>query len=102
MLDKKGSDIILLDIREQSIFADYFLICNGENERQLQALADTIALDAKRKAGKAARGIEGSPSGGWILIDFGNLVVHVFSPVKRRYYQLEEIWSQSHVVMRLQ
>lgn len=102
VLDKKGSDILLLDIREQSIFADYFLICNGDNERQLQALADNIAQDAKKKGGVAVQGIEGNPSGGWILIDLGPLVVHVFSPSRRHYYQLEDIWSQSHIVMRVQ
>lgn len=102
IVDKKGSDIVLLDISEHAIFADYFLICNGENERQLNALAENIAFDAKRKGGTRAYGIEGEPSAGWVLIDFGDLVVHVFSPSKRNYYRLEDIWSNGHVVLRMQ
>lgn len=102
IVDKKGSDIILLDLREYATFADYFLIGNGENERQLNALAEEIALKAKKLAGSAAFGIEGSPASGWVLVDFGDLVVHLFSPQKRDYYGLEDIWDEAHVVMRMQ
>ena len=102
IVDKKGSDIILLDIRDYATFADYFLIGNGENERQLKTLAEDVALKAKTQADTNARGIEGLPSAGWVLIDFGDLVVHLFSPRKREFYGLEEIWHDAHVVMRLQ
>lgn len=102
IVDKKGSDILLLDIRDHAVFADYFLLCNGENERQLKALADQIAEDAKKNGQIRAYGIEGEPSSGWVLIDFGDLVVHLFSPDKRDYYRLEEIWDRSHVVMHVQ
>ena len=101
IVDKKGSDIILLDLREYATFADYFLISNGENERQLKALAEDIALKVKDQAGASAFGIEGLASGGWILIDFGDLVVHLFSPQKRDYYSLEDIWDEAHVVLRM-
>ena len=101
IVDKKGSDIILLDLREYATFADYFLISNGENERQLNALADEIALRAKKQVETAAFGIEGVASSGWLLIDFGDLVVHLFSPQKRDYYGLEDIWDEAHVVMRV-
>jgi ribosome-associated protein len=101
-LDKKGSDIVLLDLREQSVFADYFLICNGENERQIRALAESVRLDAKHKAGIQALGLEGIPEAGWILIDFGDLVVHVFGPEQRDYYSLEDLWTNAHVVLRMQ
>ena len=101
IVDKKGSDIILLDIRDYASFADYFLIGNGENERQLKTLAEEIAQKAKKNAGANALGIEGLASAGWVLIDFGDLVVHLFSPQKRDYYGLEDIWDDAHVVMRM-
>ncbi len=91
-----------MDIRDQATFANYFLLGNGENERQLNALAEDIALKAKSQAETAALGIEGAASAGWVLIDFGDLVVHLFSPEKRDYYRLEDIWDQAHVVLRMQ
>ncbi len=102
ILDKKGSDITLLDLREQAVFADYFLICNGENDRQLQAMAAGISQDAKEKAKTLAYSVEGSPESGWVLVDFGDLLVHLFSPAMRHFYDLEGLWSEAHIVMRMQ
>ena len=102
VVDKKGSDITLLDIREQATFADYFLICNGENERQLQALADGLIEKAKHATQILADGVEGEPRSGWLLIDFGDLVVHLFSPQKRDYYNLEELWDEAHIILHMQ
>jgi len=102
VLDKKGDDIVLLDIRDEAVFTDYFLICNGDNDRQLRTMADSIAEDAKKKADLVAWGREGEPASGWLLLDFGDLVVHLFSPEKRNYYKLEELWADAHVVLRLQ
>lgn len=102
ILDKKGSDITLLDLREQAVFADYFLICNGENDRQLRAMANSVAQDAKQKGKALAKSIEGSPESGWVLVDFGDLLVHLFSPNMRHYYDLEGLWDGAHVVMRMQ
>lgn len=102
MLEKKANDIILLDISESAIFTDFFLICNGENDRQIRALTDGITEDAKKKANIMPWGTEGEPSGGWILVDFGELVVHVFSPEKRNFYNLEELWEDGHVILRMQ
>ena len=101
LLDKKGSDIALLDLREQAIFADYFLICNGENDRQLRAMASSVAEDAKQKARAVAKSVEGSPESGWVLVDFGDLLVHLFSPETRDYYDLEGLWDSAHIVMRM-
>jgi ribosome-associated protein len=92
----------LLDIRDEAVFTDYFLICNGDNDRQLRTLADSIAEDAKKKAKLIASGREGAASSGWLLMDFGDLIVHLFSPEKRDYYRLEELWTDAHVVLRLQ
>lgn len=102
ILDKKGSEILLLDIREQAIFTDYFLIGNAENERQLQAMAEGVAYDAKHKGGIPANSIEGDPQSGWILVDFGDLIVHLFGPTQRTYYNLEELWSKAHRVLQVQ
>ena len=102
IVDKKGNNIILLDIRDQATFADYFLICTGGNTRQIDALGEEVASKAKQQLNNTSVGIEGSASSGWILIDLGDLIVHVFSPVQREYYQLEDIWDQAHVVMRMQ
>lgn len=102
ILDKKGSDIILLDLREQAIFADYFLICTGENERQLQAMAEGVAQEAKEEAKILPLGIEGEAGTGWVLIDYGDLVVHIFGPNQRSYYRLEELWTDAYTVLRMQ
>lgn len=102
VVDKKGSDILLLDIRDHAVFADYFLICNGDNERQIKALADSVLQDAKQAAHVQRLGVEGEASSGWLLVDFGDLVVHLFSPAQRDYYRLEEIWDKARVVVSIQ
>lgn len=99
--DKKGHDIILIDIREQSILTDYFLVCSASNDRQLRAIANAVWDDAKQEANIVGRNQEGSPNSGWVLIDFGDLIVHIFSEEKRAYYDLESLWQGSHVVLRI-
>ncbi|MCB0036480.1 MAG: ribosome silencing factor [Anaerolineales bacterium] len=102
VLDKKASDIIILDLREQSVLTDYFLLCNGDSNRQINAIADAVQEDAKQKADVIIMNKEGDPNSGWVLLDFGDLIVHVFSPEKRAYYDLEGLWHESHVVLRMQ
>lgn len=102
ILDKKGSHISLLDLREQSVFADYFLICTAENDRQLRALAQSIVDDARKSGNIVPSGREGMAESGWVLVDFGDLIVHIFSPEKREYYKLEELWADAHVVLHMQ
>jgi len=92
----------LLDIREQAVFSDYFILCNGENPRQIKALIDAIVENAKKKAGVRPWGLEGDPNTGWVLVDFGGVIIHLFSPEKRNYYNLEELWADAHVVLRMQ
>jgi ribosome-associated protein len=101
-LDKKGGDVLLLDLRETAIFTDYFLICNGESDRQLKALATSIADEAKEKADSIPWGLEGESANGWVLLDYGSLIVHLFSPAMRKYYNLEELWHDAHVILRMQ
>lgn len=99
--EKKGENILLLDIREQAIFADYFVICSGTSDRMLKALQDAVAEDVKEKFQVKAR-LEGNSGDGWVLADFGDVIVHFFSPQKRSFYRLEELWSQAKVLVRLQ
>jgi len=102
ILDKKGSHISLLDLREQSVFADYFLICTAENDRQLSALARSVVEDARNNGNVLPNGREGMAENGWVLVDFGDLIVHLFSPETREYYKLEELWAEAHVVLHMQ
>jgi ribosome-associated protein len=102
ILDKKGSDILLLDIREQSIIADYFLLCNGDNPRQLKAIMVAIAEAARENAGIHPILMEGEAESGWVLVDFQDVMVHIFNPETRAYYNLEELWDDAHVVLRVQ
>lgn len=99
--DKKGEDILLLDIHEISDFADYFVICTGTSDRMLNALADAV-LEALRDQYHLKGRIEGEPRDGWLLGDFGNVILHLFSPDRRDYYSLEDLWSQGKVLVRLQ
>jgi ribosome-associated protein len=99
--DKKGEDIILMDIHDVAIFADYFVICSGTSERMLQALADAAAEEVKKQHDLRGR-VEGTAHEGWVLADFGDVILHLFSPERRDYYQLEELWSEGKILLHLQ
>jgi ribosome-associated protein len=99
--EKKGEDILLLDIHQIAPLADFFVICSGTSDRMLDALMDTVKKSVKQKHQIRPR-IEGSPGDGWVLADFGDVVLHLFSPERRNYYRLEELWSQGRVVLHLQ
>jgi ribosome-associated protein len=90
-----------LDIRELASFADYFIICSGTSERMLQALAEA-SIETVHKTFQTPGRIEGKPQDGWILVDFGDVILHLFSPDRRNYYRLEELWSQGKIVLHLQ
>ena len=98
---KKGSAIVLLDVRNLSMFTDYFLICSGESERQIKAIAGGVqeALDT---GGLRRLGHEGSAESGWVLLDYGDLMVHIFAPEQRDYYDLEELWKEAPRVVKIQ
>lgn len=99
--EKKGEDILLLDLRGQTDFTDFFVIASGTSERMLQALADA-AVEHVRTTLQARGRIEGSAGEGWVLVDFGDVVLHLFAPEKRHYYRLEDLWKQGKVLLRLQ
>jgi len=99
--DKKASDVMLLDIRDVTTIADYFVICSGNNRRQIQAIADAID-DLLKEQGASVLHREGTADAGWILLDFGDVIVHIFGPKEREYYRLESLWSEAKTVVYLQ
>ena len=101
LFDKKAVDTLLLDVREVSLLADYFLITTGEVDRQIEAMAGDLSQTLK-KEGVLPLNVEGEASSGWVLMDYGDVVVHLFSPAMRAYYRLEEFWKDAKVVLRMQ
>ena len=100
--DKKGDDIVLLDLRKYSSVADYFVIATGNVDRQLEAIADNVVDVLKRNHGAAPRHVEGNGQSGWVLIDFGDVVVHLLTPTLRAFYSLETLWPGAPVLLRMQ
>lgn len=98
--DKKGSDIVLLRTAELTTMADFFVIASGRSDRQVQALSQAI-VDELRDDGIRPIGIEGLAKARWVLIDYGSVIVHVFSPEEREYYGLERLWSEAAQVVRV-
>ena len=99
--DKKAADIVLLDVSELTSMADYFVICSGGSERQLGAIGDGVA-EKLREEGVRPIGREGGSNSHWTLLDFGAVIVHIFAPPERDYYQLERHWSKARTVLRVQ
>ena len=95
--DKKGEDIQVIDISQVSVLADYFIIANGTNQNQLQAMRDA-ADEALYKAGVKVQQIEGNQSSTWILMDYGDIIIHIFSKEDRLFYDLERTWRDGKVV----
>jgi ribosome-associated protein len=99
--DKKAADIVLLDLAGLTTMADHFVICSGGSERQLDAIAGGI-IDGLRTEGIRPIGREGTPASHWVLVDFGVVIVHVFTPPERDFYQLEKHWSEAKTILRVQ
>jgi ribosome-associated protein len=99
--DKQALDILLLDIKGICSFADYFVICSGESNRQINAIYDEIVHSLK-KEDILPRHREGSVDSGWLLLDYGDVIIHIFAPTERDYYQLDKLWSQAKPVVRVQ
>jgi len=98
---KKAVDIVLLDASGVCSFADYFVICSGESSRQIAAIRDEVGHSLK-KEGITPHHCEGDVDSGWLLLDFNDVAVHIFAPLEREYYQLDELWSQTVPVVRIQ
>jgi len=99
--EKKGEDILLLDIHELTPMADYFVICTGSSDRMLGALIDAVKREVRNEYHIRPR-VEGDPRTGWMLADYGGVVVHLFSPDRREYYRLEELWQDGKVILNVQ
>jgi ribosome-associated protein len=99
--DKKAADIVLLDLDGLTTLADAFVICSGGSERQISAIADGIVEGLRDERVKPI-GREGTAESHWVLLDYGSVIVHVFTPPERDYYELEKHWSGARVVVRVQ
>lgn len=94
---KKAFDIRVLDLREVTSFADFFVICSGSNPKQIQAIAEEIGQQLERR-GEYPISVEGFSNAEWILADYGDYLIHVFSPKARMFYELERLWRHARVV----
>jgi ribosome-associated protein len=94
---KKALDVRVLDLREVSSFTDFFLICSGANTRQIQAIADEVTLQLKQN-GRTPIGVEGYEQAEWVLADYGDFILHIFSPAARTFYDLERLWRTARSV----
>lgn len=92
--EKKATDLVALDLRDVASFTEYFVICSGANARQVQAISNSVEEEL-RKARKRPHHIEGYSTGEWILLDYGDFIVHVFSNAARRFYDLERLWRDA-------
>lgn len=99
--EKQAVDILMLDIRKVCGFADFFVICTAESARQAVAVRDEVEK-ILRQAGVKLYHSEGTADSGWVLLDYGDVIVHVFSAEQRSYYQLEELWEKATPVVRIQ
>ena len=90
--DKKAWDPVLLDLRELTTIADYFVVCEGETDRQVKAIADAM-VERAREAGVRPLSVSGYDDASWVLVDFDAVIAHVFLPGERSYYDLEALWS---------
>lgn len=101
LADRKASDILLLDIKRQTIIADFFVICTGTSDRQIRALTDHV-IQALGMLGAEPLHVEGQHEARWVVIDYGSVLVHIFSPADREFYRLEDLWSEGVTVARIQ
>ena len=95
--DKKAEDVRVIDIGDVSVLADYFIIANGNNRTQVQAMADEVEQRLGR-AGAEPKQIEGYQTGNWVLLDFGDVIIHIFDAQNRLFYDLERIWKDGRQI----
>ena len=99
--ERLGSDIVLLDMEGVSLLAEYFILCNAESTPQFRAILEEVEKRVKVAGGRRLH-VEGEVGSGWILLDYGSVVVHIFDPELRAYYKLEELWKEARLVVRIQ
>ena len=98
--DKLAEDIVLLDLRGLAPFADYFVIMSAESSRQIEALEEDLT-QALKDSGVPRHRREGTPGSGWVLLDFSDVIIHIFSPEEREFYDLERLWGRAPQVVRV-
>ena len=98
--DNKAEDIVLMELGEKVDIADYFVIANGTSDRMIDSLANYV-VDGVRDDCKVHGTIQGVTGGGWMLIDYGDVIVHIFSPDRRSYYSIEDLYKESKVLLRV-
>jgi ribosome-associated protein len=99
--DKQADNIVMLDTKQVCSFADYFVICSGDNPRQIEAIRQEIR-DKLKHDDVIPFHVEGGADSGWILLDLGDVVIHIFSPSQRDYYRLDDLWQEAIPVIRIQ
>ena len=99
--DQKGEDVVLLDIRDVSILADYFVIGGVTSTRQAKAIIEDVKKRTRQTFDVRPFHIEGETNTGWVLMDYGSVIVHLFTPTMRAYYDLEGLWQGGRVVVRM-
>lgn len=99
--DKLATDLIILDLRSVALFTDFFVVATAESERQLAAAAGAVLDKARLDAGIKPNHVEGNSASGWVLVDFGDVVVHVFDPTRREFYAIERMWDGAPLVARM-
>lgn len=99
--DKQASDILILDVRGVCSFADYFVLCSGESERQIRSIEEEI-IKVLKQDGISPHHHEGTAESGWLLIDYGDVIVHIFDVSERERYQLDRLWENAPAVLRIQ
>jgi ribosome-associated protein len=103
IVDRQGEDIVLLDLTEVTTFTDYFVICTAGSRRQLDALQNAIREGVKQSEQRlVALNVEGDPESGWVLVDYNSVIIHLFSDEMRKFYRLEELWSNARTIARIQ
>lgn len=100
--ETKGENIVILYLGEVCSFTDYFVICTGGSERTLNALADAVKTKIKKRHKLRAMKVEGDAQSGWILLDYGDVILHLFSRELREYYRLEELWREGQILVHIQ
>ncbi len=100
--DRKGENIVLMDMRQVSPVTDFFVIVSGTSDRQLRAIIDHIQEETKKQHDIRPWRTEGDARGGWVLMDYGDVVVHAFLPERRAFYDLEGLWREAPVMVRMQ
>lgn len=100
--EKQAVDITLLDLSQVSVLADYFVICTAESSRQTTAILDAVAIELKKEGVLPLHPAEGEPGAGWTLLDYADVVLHVFDAATRSFYNLEQLWKEAPVVLKIQ